>query len=85
MQGSLADSNAMTGQEASRTISAIRSSAWLRAQPEPDECYVRTLPLGGGADFLDVDLTGDHFVAEPCDDPSKQLEPLALLVCDQDA
>ena len=57
----------------------------LRAQPESDERYVRTFPLGGGADFLDVDLAGDHFVAEPCDDLSEQLEPLALLVCDQDA
>ena len=36
-------------------------------------------------DLLDVDLAGDHLVAQPRDDLREQLEPFALLVRDQDA
>ena len=57
----------------------------LRAQPETDECYIRPLPLGGGSNFLDVDLASDHLVAEADHDLRKQLEPIAPLVRDQDA
>ena len=43
------------------------------------------LPGGRRADFLDVDLAGDHVVSEPDHDLGEQLQPVALLVRDQDA
>src|SRR5881397_3507554 len=57
----------------------------LRAQPETDKGYIRVLPLGGGSDFLDVDLASDHIMAEPDYDLREQLEPIAPLVRDEDA
>src|SRR4029077_18337444 len=56
----------------------------LRAQPETDERDVRLFPRGHRADLFNVDLASDHVVPEPCDDLRQQLEPLALLVRDQD-
>ena len=57
----------------------------LRAEPETDEGDIRPLALGGGSNFLDVDLAGNHLVAEAGYDLRKQLEPIAPLVRDQDA
>ena len=57
----------------------------LRAQSETDEGYIRPLPLGGGSNFLDVDLAGDHLMAEADYDLREQLEPIAPLVRDEDA
>ena len=57
----------------------------LRAQPETDQSHVRPLPLGGGSNFLDVDLAGDHLMAEADYDLREQLEPIASLVRDEDA
>ena len=38
-----------------------------------------------GADILDVDLARDHVVTQTCHDLREQLEPVALLVRDQNA
>ena len=57
----------------------------LGAEPEPDERDVGVLSRGHRADLAHVDLAGDHLVAEPGDDLSEQLEPVAPLVRDQDA
>ena len=57
----------------------------LGAQAEADERHVRTFSLGDSTDFLDIDLARDHLVAERRNDLRKQLEPVAPLVCDQDA
>ena len=81
----LADSNAITGHEASRTISAIRPSACSELQSEPDEGHVGRSLSVPGAHFLDVDLTRDHVVAQPCHDLRQQLEAFALLIRDQNA
>ena len=42
------------------------------------------LPRRDRPDFLDVDLAGDHVVPEADHDLGEQLEPVALLVRDQD-
>jgi hypothetical protein len=57
----------------------------LRAQPETDERDVRLFPRGHRTDLFHVDLASDHVVPKPRHDLRKQLEPLALLVRDQDA
>ena len=54
-------------------------------EAEPDERDVRLLARGDRGDLSDVDLAGDHLVAEPGDDLGEQLEPVAPLVRDQDA
>ncbi len=54
-------------------------------RPEPDQRDVRVLPGRDRPHFLDVDLTRDHVVTEPDHHPREQLEPVALLVRDQDA
>src|SRR6185437_10702500 len=56
----------------------------LRAQPETDERDVRLFPRGHRTDLFNVDLASDHVVPELRDDLRQQLEPLALLVRDQD-
>ena len=57
----------------------------LGAQPEPDQGDVGALPRGHGADLSDVDLAGDHLMAEAGHDLGEQLEPVPPLVRDQDA
>ena len=57
----------------------------FRGEAEPDECDIRSLSSGDRPDFLHVDLTGDHLVPEPGHDLGEQLEPVAPLVCNQDA
>jgi len=95
----LAESSAITGQEASRTISVINSSAcseigladdlryqlqrMLGVQAEPDQRDIGPLSGGHRPDLFHVDLAGDHLVPEPGHDLGKQLEPLPLLVRDQ--
>ena len=56
----------------------------LGGEPEPDERDIGPLPRGDRSDLPDVDLAGDHLVAEPGDDLGEQLEPVAALVRDQD-
>ena len=53
-------------------------------QAQPDQCDVGPLSGGHRADFLDVDLAGYHLVPQSGYDLSEELEPLALLVRDQD-
>ena len=55
----------------------------LRRETQADERDVRSLACGHGSDLGDVDLPGDHLVAEAGDDLSKQAQPFALLVRDQ--
>ena len=57
----------------------------LGAEPEPDERDVGMLSRGHRADFSDVDLAGDHLMAEAGHDLGEQLEPVSAFVCDQDA
>jgi hypothetical protein len=80
----LADSSAITGQAASRTISVIRSSACSECRHQPDERDVRPLSRGHRPDLLDLDLACDDLVPEPGHDLGEQLEPLAFLVGYQD-
>ncbi len=42
-------------------------------------------PCSHRGDCCDVNLAGDHLVPEPGDDLGEQLEPVAPLVCDQNA
>jgi hypothetical protein len=53
-------------------------------QAEPDQRDVGALSRGHRADLLHVDLTRDHLVPKPGHHLRKQLEPLPLLVRDQD-
>ncbi len=55
----------------------------LGRETETDECDVGSLACCHGSDLRDVDLPGDHLVAEAGDDLSEQPEPFALLVGDQ--
>lgn len=55
----------------------------LGALPESDERDVGPLPAATGADVLDVDLTGDHVVAEGDDDRVDEREAVLALVGDQ--
>ena len=57
----------------------------LRTFAEPDERDVGPLPRGHGADVLDVDLAGDHLVAERDHDRSDERETVLALVGDQNA
>jgi hypothetical protein len=56
----------------------------IRVQTEPDQRDVGPISGGHRADLLDVDLACDHLVPEPGHDLGEQVEPLALLVRDQD-
>jgi hypothetical protein len=57
----------------------------LGGQAESNDRDIRLLPRRLRSDFLHVDLAGDHVMAQPDDDLGEDVEPLALLVCDQDA
>jgi hypothetical protein len=57
----------------------------LGVQPKTDEGDVRPLPGRDRADFLDVDLAGDHLVPETGHDLREEFESLAPLVGDQNA
>jgi hypothetical protein len=56
-----------------------------RAFPQPDQGDVRVLPGRHDADFLDVDLAGDHVVTEPVHHLREKLQAVAPLVRDEDA
>ena len=79
-----ADSRAITGHDASRTISVISSSACSELRPRPTRATSGRLARRG-THFLDVDLAGYHVVTKPRHDLREQFEPVAPLVCDQDA
>ena len=74
--GSFADKGAITGQEASRTISPIRSRA-CSDEGRVDEGDVRPLSCGHDSDLLDVDLARDHVVPEVGDDLRQQLQAVS--------
>lgn len=57
----------------------------FRAQPEADKGDVRLLPRRGSCNLAHVDFSRDHLVSEFGYDLRKKLEPVAALVCDQDA
>ena len=54
-------------------------------QAEPHQSDVGTLSRSHRPDLVHVDLARDHLVPEAGHDLGKQLEPLPLLVRDQDA
>ena len=56
----------------------------LGAQPQPDQRHVGMLPRRHRTDLSDLDLPGDHLMAESGDDLSEQFEPVPPLVRDQD-
>jgi hypothetical protein len=78
-------SNAITGQAASRTISPIRSSAWSEDSPSPTIATSGRSLAVADPTSPDVDLAGDHLVPESDHDLREQLEPLSLLVGEQNA
>jgi hypothetical protein len=57
----------------------------LRRDAEPNQRDVRTLPGGSGSDLPGVDFTRYDIVPEARDNLGKQLEPIALLIGDQNA
>ena len=66
------------------SMRALRPKAPCGLQAEPDESDVGPLSRGHRPDLLHVNLARDHLVPEPGHDLGEQLEPLPLLVRDQD-
>ena len=56
----------------------------LGREAEADDRDIGLLSRGHRPDLLDVDLASDHVVPEPDHNLSEQLEPVSLLVRDQD-
>ena len=75
-------SSAITGQEASWTISPIRSSAWSEERPSPTSATSGCALIVAPTSFTST--SRDHLMTEPGDDPGHQLEAVARLVRDQD-
>jgi len=56
----------------------------LGAQAEANQRHIGSLPRSHRTDLPDLDLTGDHVMAELGDDLCEQLEPVTSLIRDQD-